>query len=128
MVHKMKWFIGIAVVACWAGTAAAQATEKIEIAIANNRNEPVTMQFKYAFRDYTWKLIEHVIDQDDDILYRFPANIPGCEKLRAWHITDGVLSIMNAKGLVCEKRISLCDRVHMNMNVRQDACLWHVTP
>ena len=70
----------------------------------------------------------HVIDEGDDILYRFPANIPGCEKLRAWRITDGVLSILNDKGLVCEKRISLCDRIHMSMDVRQTACNWRVGP
>ena len=112
----------------WMNAAAAQSDEKVEIAIMNNRREPVTMQFKYAFRQYTWTMMTHVIDEGDDILYRFPANIPGCEKLREWRITDGVLSIMNTKGLVCEKRISLCDRVHMSMDVRQDVCNWRVGP
>ena len=112
----------------WINAAAAQSADKVEIAIMNNRREPVTMQFKYAFRQYTWTMMTHVIDEGDDILYRFPANIPGCEKLREWQITDGVLSIMNSRGLVCEKRISLCDRIHMSMDVRQDACNWRVGP
>ena len=112
----------------WINAAAAQAADKVEVAIMNNRREPVTVQFKYAFRQYTWTMMTHVIDEGDDILYRFPANIPGCEKLREWQITDGVLSIMNSRGLVCEKRISLCDRIHMSMDVRQDACNWRVGP
>lgn len=125
-VRSFLW-MACALAAGWAGTASAQSAEKVEIAIMNNRHEPVTMQFKYAFREYTWTMMTHVIDEGDDILYRFPANIPGCEKLREWRITDGVLSILNTKGLVCEKRISLCDRVHMTMDVQETVCNWRVT-
>ena len=127
MVLRVGFWATLAIVG-WVSAASAQSVDKTEIAIMNNRTEPVTMQFKYAFREYTWTLVSHVIDEGDDILYRFPANIPGCEKLREWRITDGVLSIMNTKGLVCEKRISLCDRVHMSMDVRQNACNWRVGP
>jgi hypothetical protein len=126
MTLRVSTVIGLVVASVWANAAAAQSAEKVEIAVMNNRKEPVTMQFKYAFREYTWTMMKHVIDEGDDILYRFPANIPGCEKLREWRITDGVLSILNDKGLVCEKRISLCDRVHMTMEVRQDVCNWSV--
>lgn len=127
MVVRIGLLVTLAM-AGWINTAAAQSAEKVEIAIMNNRREPVTMQFKYAFREYTWTLMTHVIDEGDDVLYRFPANIPGCKKLREWRITDGVLSILNNRGLVCEKRISLCDQVHMSMDVRQDVCNWRVGP
>ena len=63
--------------ALWASTAAAQ-EEKAEINIVNNRSEAVSMRFDYAFRQYTWNLIEAGIDASDEVTYRFPSNIPGC--------------------------------------------------
>jgi hypothetical protein len=114
----------MALIAGWMDTAAAQSAEKVEIIVSNNRAEEVTMKFEYAFRDYTWKLIEQAVKANGEITYRFPANIPGCERLRNWHITDGILSISNAKGLICEKRISLCDRVQMSMEVGRSSCYW----
>jgi hypothetical protein len=116
--------LGVSLAAGGITAAAAQSGEKVEIVINNNRDENIVMRFEYAFRDYTWKLMEHTIAAGDDITYRFPANIPGCERLREWRITDGILSISNAKGLVCEKRISLCDRVQMSMNVNKSECYW----
>ncbi|MBY0511515.1 MAG: hypothetical protein K2P94_15355 [Rhodospirillaceae bacterium] len=104
----------------------ARAQEKVEINVMNNRQEPVVMRFEYAFRQYTWKLMEHTIDGGDDITYRFPANIPGCERLREWRITDGLLTISNARGPVCQKRISLCDKYAMTMAVGDAACKWSV--
>jgi hypothetical protein len=52
---------------CAAGTAAAQTAEKVEINIFNNRREAITMRFDYAFRDYTWNLIQANVDADDDV-------------------------------------------------------------
>jgi hypothetical protein len=108
----------------FAAQAAQAATEKSEIVVNNDRNEPVTMRFEYAFRNYTWKLVEEPMDAGGSLTYRFPVNIPGCDKLRDWHITDGVLSIHNAKGLVCTKRVSLCDRLTSTMDVQGGACYW----
>ena len=104
----------------------ARADEKVEINVMNNRDEAIVMRFEYAFRDYTWKLMEHTVAAQDDITYRFPANIPGCEKLRNWHITDGILSISNAKGPLCQKRISLCDKYETTMAVGITQCQWTV--
>ncbi len=104
--------------------AAAQTTDKAEITVTNNRRDDITMRFDYAFRNYHWNLMSHPVEGGGEILYRFPSNIPGCEKLREWHITDGVLSIVDAKGLFCEKRISLCDKRATTMNVQADKCLW----
>jgi hypothetical protein len=84
------------------------------------------MRFDYAVRDYTWNLIQANVDADDDVTYRFPANIPGCERLREWRITDGVLTISNARGPLCQKRISLCDRHQMTMDVGDAACQWRI--
>lgn len=98
--------------------------DKAEIFVANNRAEPVVMTFHYAFRQYTWSLMRHEIASQNDIIYRFPSNIPGCEYLRGWKITDGILRISNAKGLLCEKRISLCDKRASAMTVGASACGW----
>ena len=92
----------------------------------NNRSEAIVMRFDYAFRDYTWNLMEHTIDAGDDIIYRFPANIPGCERLREWRITDGLLTISNAKGAICKKRVSLCDKHATTMAVGYADCKWSV--
>ena len=100
------------------------AQEKSEIVVNNDRPEPVTMRFEYAFRNLTWKLAEEPMEPGGSLIYRFPVNIPGCDKLREWHITDGVLSITNARGLVCTKRISLCDRLKSTMEVQGPACYW----
>ena len=68
--------------------------------------------------------MQHEIEPQDDVVYRFPSNIPGCQYLRDWQITDGVLRISNAKGLLCEKRISLCDKRASLMTVGATACRW----
>jgi hypothetical protein len=98
--------------------------EKAEITVTNNRDEPVLMTFDYAFRQYTWNLVKHEISAQDEILYRFPSNIPGCEYMREWQITDGVLRISNGSGLLCEKRISLCDKRVSSMAIEAKACRW----
>ena len=103
---------------------AQDANQRAEIAVMNNRDEPVTMTFDYAFRQYSWNLLKHEIGPSDDILYRFPSNIPGCEYLREWQITDGLLRISNSKGVLCEKRISLCDKRASTMAVGRTACQW----
>jgi hypothetical protein len=46
--------------------------------------------------------------------------------LREWRITDGVLTISNARGPLCQKRISLCDRHQMTMDVGDATCQWRV--
>lgn len=125
MVPKPSCLLILAMLTAASSSVRAQdASNRVEINVLNNRPEAVTMKFEYAFRQYKWKMMEHVIDGGDDVPYRFPANIPGCERLREWHITDGVLSINNDKGLICEQRISLCDRVQMTMDVRPSACYW----
>jgi hypothetical protein len=111
--------------ALWSSAAQAQDV-KAEINILNNRDEPVVMRFDYAFRDYTWNLIEHSIDARDEITYRYPSNIPGCERLREWRITDGLLTISNAMGPLCKKRVSLCDKRLTVMAVGNTACDWTV--
>ncbi len=104
----------------------AQTQEKVEINVVNNRDEAITMHFDYAFRDYNWNLMQHTLEAGADVIYRFPANIPGCERLRDWHITDGVLTITNARGALCAKRISLCDKFAMTMAVNMAQCNWSV--
>ena len=122
---RLAAVIAIGAVGMIALPASAQ-DEKVEINIVNNRKEAVVMRFEYAFRDYTWKLMEHTIDAQDEITYRFPANIPGCERLRDWRITDGILSISNARGALCQKRISLCDKFVTMMDVGDATCTWSV--
>ena len=122
----MKLRYGMAAGLMLAAAAPAWADDKVEINIVNNRNEAVTMRFEYAFRDYTWKLIEHGVDAQDELTYRFPANIPGCERLRDWRITDGILTISNIKGPLCQKRISLCDKYETTMTVGERECRWSV--
>ena len=98
--------------------------EKAEILVSNDRGEPITMRFSYAFRNATWKLTENTMPVDTDLTYRFPSNIPGCEKLHEWGIADGVPSRWNERGLICEKRVSLCDKATLVMNVRETECVW----
>ena len=61
-----QWFLAAVVVALAALPAAAQQTEKVEIFIANNRSEAITMRFDYAFRQYTWNLIQANVAAGDD--------------------------------------------------------------
>ncbi len=121
-----QWFFAAVLVALTTLPVAAQQDEKVEIFIANNRSEAITMRFDYAFRQYTWNLIQANVAANDDVTYRFPANIPGCERLREWHIADGLLTISNARGPLCQKRISLCDRYQMKMDVGNATCQWRV--
>ena len=74
-------------------SAAAHAKEerKAEIIVSNGRTEPLVMRFEYAFRAHTWKLMERPIPVGEDLTYRYPSHIPGCEKLHEWGIADGVI-------------------------------------
>jgi hypothetical protein len=122
----MRALIVTAMLAAFAaGPAAAQDQEKAEIIITNDSNTPVVMSFDYAFRDYTWNLITHEIPARDEITYRFPSNIPGCQYLREWRITDGLLKISSGGSVMCEQRISLCDKRASTMAVRgNNRCNW----
>ena len=108
-----------------ADPAAAQGQEKAEIIITNDSRGPVVMTFDYAFRDYTWNLITHEIPASDEVTFRFPCNIPGCQYLREWRITDGLLKISSSGNVMCEQRISLCDKRESTMAVRRNnQCSW----
>ena len=102
----------------------AQNEEKAEIVVSNGRNEPLVMRFEYAFREHTWRLMEHEIAVDGEITYRYPSNIPGCEKLHEWGIADGVLTVSNTSGPLCQKRVSLCDKTTSYMEVGLQKCTW----
>lgn len=121
---RLRYVFGV--LAAMAAVSPARAADKVEINVSNDRDEAIVMRFEYAFRDYTWKLMEHKIDAGDGVLYRFPANIPGCERLRDWHITDGILTISNANGPLCTKRVSLCDKYETTMAVGKANCKWSV--
>ncbi|TAL00489.1 MAG: hypothetical protein EPO08_13475 [Rhodospirillaceae bacterium] len=108
--------------------AQAQSEEKAEITVSNGRNEPLVMSFDYAFRQYTWKLMEQAIPVDEQITYRYPSNIPGCEKLHEWGIADGVLTISDSAGPLCQKRVSLCDKTTTFMDVGLERCTWRENP
>jgi hypothetical protein len=118
----------LAVTMALAPRAHAQSAEKAEIRVFNNSHEPITMRFSYAFRDHTWKLAEQAMPIDTDIVYRFPSNIPGCEKLHEWGIADGVLSLWSKGTLICDKRVSLCDKGVTTMDVRETECRWAQGP
>jgi hypothetical protein len=125
-INGFGWWLALfsATLVNTAAPAWAQSGDKAEINIINNRSEAVVMRFDYAFRDFTWNLIEHAIAPRDEITYRFPSNIPGCEYIRDWHITDGLLTISTTNGPICEKRVSLCDKITTVMNVGLSECRW----
>ena len=104
--------------------AQAQETRKASITVSNGRAEALTMRFDYAFRDRTWRLMERPIPVDEQLTYRYPSHIPGCEKLHEWGIADGVLTVSNGEGPLCQKRISLCDANIVTMDVEETKCLW----
>jgi hypothetical protein len=120
----MRRFIYVFAVLLGAAPAWGQAQEKAEIVVSNGRNEPLVMRFDYAFRQYSWRLMEHEIAVGDEITYRFPSNIPGCEKLHEWGIADGVLTVSNAAGPLCQQRVSLCDKSAVFMDVGPTRCTW----
>ncbi len=125
----MKLFAILMIAACAAPAMAQAPQEKAEIRISNNRTDPITMRFSYAFRNYTWKLIEHSVSPLDEITYRYPSNIPGCEKLHEWGIADGLLVIEGKAGMICQKRVSLCDKAAMAMDVpASGTCTWRQSP
>jgi hypothetical protein len=105
--------------------ALAQTQEKAQIIVSNERNEPVVMQFAYAFRQYSWDLMRQEIPSDGELTYRFPVGLPGCEKLHEWGLADGLLTISNASGTLCAKRISLCDQTAVAMHVQMSQCVWN---
>jgi len=100
------------------------AQEKAEIIVSNGRNEPLVMRFDCAFRQYSWRLIEHRIAVGDEATYRYPSNIPGCEKLHEWGIADGILTISNDTSTLCQQRVSLCDKSAVYMDVGLKECTW----
>jgi len=107
-----------------AAPALAQAEPKAEITVSNYRAEAITMAFDYVFREYKWNLMRRGIEEDGEIIYRYPSNIPGCERLKAWGIDQGRLTISNAKGDICQKQISICDQTATTMEVRDRVCNW----
>jgi len=107
--------------------ACAQETEKAEITVANNRAAAVVMRFEYTFHGRSWRLMQHDVDGGDAVEYRYPSNIPGCEKLREWGLTDGLLTIYDDGGSICQERVSLCDKVVAVMQVDPASqCTWRV--
>jgi hypothetical protein len=100
----------------------AQDEEKAVMLIQNYRNEVVKMDFSYVFRDYSWKLVEHAIDIDGDLTYKFPTSLPGCEYLVDWDIDNARLSISNANGVICTKDVSICERRTITVEVRSRVC------
>ena len=121
--------IGIAIIGWLAVivSAHAQSDEKAEITVSNGRNEPLVMRFDYAFRQYTWNLMKQEVAVDGEITYRYPSNIPGCEKLHEWGIADGILTVSDNAGPLCQKRVSLCDKTVTYMDVGLEQCTWRET-
>jgi hypothetical protein len=105
-------------------TAHAADERKAQITVSNGRTEPLVMRFEYAFGERTWKLMERPIPVDEDLTYRYPSHIPGCEKLHEWGIADGVVTVSNTEGPLCRKRISLCDANVVHMDVLATTCTW----
>ena len=118
----MKLWLTLVLPLLWPLAASAQ--EKAEIQVAKDRAETIKMRFSYAFRAYTFTLMEREMESGNDITYRFPVNIPGCDKMRDWGIVDGVLSISTTEGTLCEERVSLCDKVVSIMKVDATQCAW----
>lgn len=122
--------IGLTALVC--GAAALSSTqmpadrEPGGITIQNQRDEAVTMHFAYALKHYQWNLASRPVAAGQELVYPFPPVLPGCEKLRDWHIADGVVSIHDSQGMFCELRLSLCDAGD-RVAVREDRCYW-ITP
>jgi hypothetical protein len=102
----------------------AQEDRKATITVSNGRSESLVMRFDYAFRDRTWRLMEQPVPIGEDLTYRYPSHIPGCEKLHEWGIADGILTVSNAEGPLCRRRVSLCDANIVFMDVELDKCSW----
>ena len=103
-------------------SAHAQSEEKAVMLVQNYRNETVTMDFSYVFRDYSWKLMERDIGIDGDLTYKFPTNLPGCEYLMDWDIDNARLTVSNADGVICTKDVSICERRTITVEVRNQVC------
>lgn len=96
--------------------------EKAEMLVRNYRNETITMDFSYVFRDYSWALMEREIGVDGDLIYRFPTNLPGCEYLIDWGIDTARLTISNARQVICSRDVSICEKRTITVDVRQQVC------
>lgn len=107
-----------------AGLAQAQAEgeEKAEMLVRNYRNETITMDFSYVFRDYSWALMEREIGVDGDLIYKFPTNLPGCEYLIDWGIDTARLTISNARQVICSRDVSICEKRTITVDVREQVC------
>lgn len=114
--------IGLAALVCAAAAMSAD-SEPGGITIENRRGETVTLRFAYALKHYQWDLASRPVAAGQDLTYPFPAALPACDKLRDWHLTDGVVSISDSQGMFCELRLSLCDAGD-RVAVHEDRCYW----
>lgn len=124
---KKPLAIGLAALVCGAAAlSSSQMSADREpggITIENRRSEAVTMRFAYALKHYRWDLASRPVAAGQELVYPFPPTLPGCEKLRDWHVTDGVVSISDSQGMFCELRLSLCDAGD-RVAVHEDRCYW----
>jgi hypothetical protein len=127
MGEDMRFGIVSLCILVMATAAHAQEERKATITVSNGRSEPLVMRFDYAFRDRTWNLMERPVPVGQDLTYRYPTHIPGCEKLHEWGVADGILTVSNSEGALCRKRVSLCDANVVFMDVGRDKCFWRET-
>ncbi len=97
---------------------------KTEINVRNLRDAPILMRFAYVFHDHRFTLMEHEIPTGDDISYRFPVGLPGCERLKSWGLDIGTVTLLSKGDVVCEQSVSLCDRHLLWGDARADRCTW----
>lgn len=102
--------------------AQAEGEEKAEMLVRNFRGEPITMDFSYVFRDYSWALMEREIGVDGDLIYKFPTNLPGCEYLIDWGIDTARLTISNSRQVICSRDVSICEKRTITVDVREQVC------
>ena len=102
--------------------ALAQDEEKAVMIVQNYRNETITMDFSYVFKDYSWQLMEREIGVDGDLTYKFPTNLPGCSYLIDWDIDNARLTVSNTQVIICTKDVSICENRTISIEVRNRVC------
>ena len=105
-------------------TAAQAQEEKAEISVTSFRNDAVVVKYEYVFKEYEWAIMSYELAGQDEVTYRRPANLPGCNLLKDWGIDQGRFSVSTGNESICTGPLSICDTTNYTIEVHPGGCKW----
>ena len=101
-----------------------KADEKAQVIVTSFRPDAVTLKYYYEFRDYSWAIMTHELEGDDEVTYRRPANLVGCKQLIDWGIDKGRFAIIANGKELCDEPMSICEVTSYTVEVHNVGCKW----